>query len=666
MHTPDPIRVNSLGKASCGALLWRGGGPLWVSVIVKSTFRLIPGGPAELIDPVEIVRSERLGATGFVEAADEAIPFLPNAAVLLVGSACAIGGQPTPSATVRLGVAADRALLDKTLYVYGDRTGPAAGPAPYLRMPISYDRAYGGPSVPENPVGTGAERGSKVPNIVVPGNDGRPGGFGPIAQTWSARRHLLGSIDPATLHAQMPEVPGGFDCRYFNPAPLDQQVERLRGDEWIVLDGMHPAHTRVQTRLPAARARAERYAAGTANVAVDMRADMLLIDAENMICSVVWRGRFTATGLDDIRVAAGIELPGQPLVFDPHRAPPSQLAATGALDLRAIVAALPFLAKKAGLESTVPGAPAAAAVATPVALGLAGKIDVDKSRPWESLPHQATDKPSSANAGGVMPKVTKAPAALSMTGGLDMHLLLKDSLPFMRQPVVSAVPAPPPVELKPAAPQYAPAPLEPRPVGGTAEAKPNASATIAPPAMIGPIQAPATALPNETARQPLVATANEPDAAQHGDREPAPPDPPGIELSVGQFATIAAEIAEQRHDTPTVLEAHGLDARAWSENERRTSAVIDEHASRGSHAPRAEYDAAYVAQVERFRGPITPEEYARILLALDRGRTNETLDVLRVHRPALMPIVRSWTRKIAKDARLADVVAEALRAPART
>ena len=61
-----------------------------------------------------------------------------------------------------------------------------------------------------------------------------------------------------------------------------------------------------------------------------------------------------------------------------------------------------------------------------------------------------------------------------------------------------------------------------------------------------------------------------------------------------------------------------------------------------------------------------PDEYARILLALDRGRTNETLDSLRIQRPALMPIVRSWTRKIAKETRLADVVSEALRALSRT
>jgi hypothetical protein len=87
MPTPDPIHIDSLDNASCGAFFWRHGGALWASVIVKATVRLIPGGPAELIDPVEIVSGERLGAAGFVEAADEAIPFLPNAAVLLVGSA---------------------------------------------------------------------------------------------------------------------------------------------------------------------------------------------------------------------------------------------------------------------------------------------------------------------------------------------------------------------------------------------------------------------------------------------------------------------------------------------------------------------------------------------------------------------------------------------------
>ncbi|APR77363.1 Pentapeptide repeat family protein [Minicystis rosea] len=460
---------------------------------MKSTFRIVPGGPAEIIDPIEIVREEREGAAGVVEAPDEAVPYLPNAAAILVGFACAIGEQRTPSATVRFGLATDRALIDKALYVYGERTGPAAAPAPFLKMPITYDRAYGGPLVPENPAGTGAERGSRLPNVVVPGNEGRPGGFGPISKTWPARRRLLGGVDPAVLDAEAPEIPAGLDWRYFNPAPADQQIEALRGDEWILLDGMHPTHARVQTRLPGARARAERSAAGTTSAAVDLRADMLLIDADNMVFSLVWRGRFAATGLDDIRVAAGVELPGQPLVFGARPKPPAALAATGALDLRAIGPALPFLAKKTGPVPAQPGAPAEGSPQpAPMAAGLAvakpaDAVEIDKSRERESLPFQATGKTKSATAGVVMPKVVKAPTALSMTGGLDVHLLLKDSLPFARQLAVSAVPEPPTLDVKPAAPAEpppppaaAPAPVAPDPV--------TASAPVAPPPVAAPAE----------------------------------------------------------------------------------------------------------------------------------------------------------------------------------
>lgn len=146
---------------------------------------------------------------------------------------------------------------------------------------------------------------------------------------------------------------------------------------------------------------------------------------------------------------------------------------------------------------------------------------------------------------------------------------------------------------------------------------------------------------------------------------PALPEPAPVELSIEQVATIAAEIAERRQDQAAVLEAHGLRERGWSENKRRWMAAIEEQAARGAQALRAAYDAAYVARVERFRGVITLEEYARILVALDRGRTEETLDTLKIQRPALMPIVRLWTKKVAKDSKLAAKVSDALRAVQR-
>ena len=34
------------------------------------------------------------------------------------------------------------------------------------------------------------------------------------------------------------EIPDDFDWSYYQSAPLDQQIERLDGDEWILLQGL--------------------------------------------------------------------------------------------------------------------------------------------------------------------------------------------------------------------------------------------------------------------------------------------------------------------------------------------------------------------------------------------------------------------------------------------
>jgi hypothetical protein len=117
-----------------------------------------------------------------------------------------------------------------------------------------------------------------------------------------------------------------------------------------------------------------------------------------------------------------------------------------------------------------------------------------------------------------------------------------------------------------------------------------------------------------------------------------------IELTLEQVAAIAAELAEGKQDRAKVLDAHGLRERIWRKNERRWIDAIDAEAARGTHTFRAAYDAAYVAKVEELRGPITLEEYARVAVGLERGQPNDVLDALRIHRPALMPIIRLWLR----------------------
>jgi uncharacterized protein YjbI with pentapeptide repeats len=386
----DRITTTALTPAACSAAPWRTAGAWWITVMVKGTFRLVPGEAAQLVAPLALVREDRHRASGSLEAASEtAAPYLPGAGVMLTGHAYPPGGRPGTAAAARLAIGREKPLLDKTLYAYGDRIG--AGIQPFDKMPLVYERTYGGPSTAENPVGLGASGTAPLPNLYDVHRSARPAGFGPISRTWPVRKRLLGTFDERALHAPEPEIPAALDWRYFHAAPPDQQIDALRGDEWIVLDGMHPTLARIQTRLPSAIGRAKWHRLTSsgpgAGTAVELVADTLVIDADRLLCSIVWRGRFALERPEMaswVSVSAGIELPGQPITWpdaqDPGRAalelaqtsmafhlpreamPPglfspasNPAAATSVLDLRAMgVAVLPFSSKNAS------GAPAPA------------------------------------------------------------------------------------------------------------------------------------------------------------------------------------------------------------------------------------------------------------------------------------------------------------------
>jgi hypothetical protein len=148
---------------------------------------------------------------------------------------------------------------------------------------------------------------------------------------------------------------------------------------------------------------------------------------------------------------------------------------------------------------------------------------------------------------------------------------------------------------------------------------------------------------------------------------PSPAPVPVVELSVEKTATVAAELAERRDPRAQVLGRHGLGEADFAANDRRWMETIQSEASRGRTGLRSAHDTAYLAAVERFRGPITVGEYARVLVGLERGTAGEVLDALSIQRPALMPLVRVWTRKVAADGRLSDeatALLASLRAPA--
>jgi hypothetical protein len=317
---PWPLALTALGPVTAGALLFRHHGVLRVTILAKATFAFTPGGTAALVAPAPVVREEARfdnSPMRTVRAASDLVPYRPAVDVTAVGHARAPAGHPVAALSVRLALYRGAALLDKTIHVFGDRA--VATPmqvALFERIPLRYERAYGGLLFEKNPLGLGAGRDAvALPNLVSPLDPARVAGFGPISRYGAERRKLLGDAPKKRVEGAILEVPDGFGWEYFHNAPDDQRIPALHGDEWLILDGMHPLRSRLQTQLPGARAVARVYPATPDPIRdLELVADTLTIDGDAETFSVVWRGAFPLPGgeasLSGLQVAVGLESPG--------------------------------------------------------------------------------------------------------------------------------------------------------------------------------------------------------------------------------------------------------------------------------------------------------------------------------------------------------------------
>jgi len=162
--------------------------------------------------------------------------------------------SPASSITVRLGVFREEVLVDRTLAVYDD--------APFQNKPL--------------PI------------------------LGP-------RCELSPPFD----------IADDLDWEDFQLAPLEQRCDYLRGDEWILLEGLSPLGVVVRSRLPSARGEARLQLPSWAGArAVAMWADTLIIDGHAGRCTVTWRGNVP---LDDpseteqAQIWAGVASAGEPI-----------------------------------------------------------------------------------------------------------------------------------------------------------------------------------------------------------------------------------------------------------------------------------------------------------------------------------------------------------------
>jgi hypothetical protein len=188
--------------------------------------------------------------------------------------------------------------------------------APFVRMPLVWERAYGGADRTDNgssadmrnPVGTGYRAsgsvkpiaGTPLPNvedprmlITGPSDAPAPAGFAAIAPSWEPRKSYAGTYDESWQRSRAPYVPVDFDSRYFHCAPVDQVFTTpLSGGEPIEVHGAVPegvlrfALPRVAVRIRFRREQGEE----------DRRASLETVqiepDAKRLV--MVWRAALRA------------------------------------------------------------------------------------------------------------------------------------------------------------------------------------------------------------------------------------------------------------------------------------------------------------------------------------------------------------------------------------
>jgi len=241
-------------------------------VVVKATFGLDPQLQiAEKQIPI-VMADEYWGEPGVssLKYATEVHPEKPGTDVVVVAEACAPQNRPISEMAVEMSIAGRTNILK----VSGDRywkkgfsDASLSYPKPFLRMPLVYERAFGGMHVIDqkagnilaetrNPVGKGfwGKRDKKeldevgVPNIEdhwnpikAPEDNPKPVGFGYIAPSWQPRLTYAGTYDEAWQKKRAPYLPHDFDPRFFHAAHPDLLFNKcLKGGEPVSMTNMSP------------------------------------------------------------------------------------------------------------------------------------------------------------------------------------------------------------------------------------------------------------------------------------------------------------------------------------------------------------------------------------------------------------------------------------------
>lgn len=285
-------------------------------VIVSARFKLSTQLLLDDKQPMPTEADEYTGEPGFSSIARPSEYHLGKLAtdIIVLGDACAPEGHQVRELEASIQVAD----LYKSVRVYGDRVwknGNISLAEPFERMPITYERAYGGAYFNEsnelvsseirNPVGRGymdeLSKGqieqSLLPNIEnseeliqAPSDCPQPAGFGVIGPNWSPRVDYAGTYDSNWAEMRAPYLPLDFDHRFFNCAsPGLIYLGYIRGGEPVVISGMHPKGP-LQFALPKINLLARASINGQL-IPMAFNIETLVLEPNELALTITWRSQ---------------------------------------------------------------------------------------------------------------------------------------------------------------------------------------------------------------------------------------------------------------------------------------------------------------------------------------------------------------------------------------
>lgn len=292
-------------------------------VVVKGTFR-IPQAAGEALrlseEQAPLVMSDEFFGEPGLSAPRYEVDFAPRkhrVDVLLNATAHAPDGEPATQVVVDARVGG----WSKSFRVVGDRVWEAGAsgiglspPLAFQRMPISYDRAFGGTDLRSedpsehgaymaNPVGRGFHNklrsefvhGAPAPNteelddpVTWVSGKYRPMSFGVVGRHWQPRIGYAGTYDQQWLDEHFPFLPPDFDEQYYQAAPQDQQLAKPMGEQLVTLVNLTPDGRR-DFLLPALEAPIHVFPKKGGREDLVAHADTIVIEPDLERVTMTWR-----------------------------------------------------------------------------------------------------------------------------------------------------------------------------------------------------------------------------------------------------------------------------------------------------------------------------------------------------------------------------------------